>query len=368
MSTLAAPDGPLTASKAHTINDFLRVAHRALPSAIRRKTSWETISHDVPQWPGSLFHSFIYEAHLGDSTHGLDVCVSASRKSARRFLQSTARCEGRHALGEGDDQIDVESPWKPIAAYLQRLNHPDGTLRDGLCLPFWLEFDVDRPASGPQPSAFFGPTHADAERYRSMYVPALEALRGKPLSKEERTLLLDCVEHVPDGSILDQLGVMAARRETLLRLCISDLEPSDVLAYLAAIHWPGDLDRVRHCTIDLHEKAGHTPPCLGLLDVKIGETVYPSVGIEYAFDSTGRSVRQLRDVEVQTVETLQADGLMTRAEADAILDWSGFETVEIPHTEGRHIMLRRLNHVKLSVTDDVTAKAYFKTDFVKRKK
>src|SRR5439155_14609912 len=148
-----------------------------------------------------------------------------------------------------------------------------------------LEFDLRdaSPSEVPVPSAFFAPcrgltrTDAAGDGLSAAWVldPALRLLRGVMLPPAAARTVAGCVGALPAGAHVFQVGLMLARPVDAVRLCVRDLEFSDLPAYLARVGWPGTWEEARTALAPFAELATRTA-----LHLDVGSAVYPRIGLE----------------------------------------------------------------------------------------
>ncbi|MFV0413786.1 MAG: radical SAM protein, partial [Oscillospiraceae bacterium] len=123
-----------------------------------------------------------------------------------------------------DYSFRVDTGKTPVGDYWYELDHE-------ACLKSPVEACCFMDASAVEPGADNSWVFEEALP-RLLPPKALQGLRAK---------LEQCIACLPKGSRLFQLGVMAGRGDSRVRLFTDDLPPKAVCGYLAAAGWPGNL-------------------------------------------------------------------------------------------------------------------------------
>jgi hypothetical protein len=245
----------------------------------------------------------------------------------------------------------------------------------------WVEFDLAVPPAGLDhpvavPSVFLGggdhlkAEHADPAAH-SWLVDAVARLSGAPVSAERRDVIARCLAALPPDGRLFQTGVMLARTDPVLRLCLRGPKPADLPAYLAAVGWPGPLAEVAAL---LDRLAGFAKEILIHLDV--GASVRQRLGLECYLEEGEALAARLSAF----LDFLRETALCTPEKAGALAAWYGLthekwcrehwprdlrEHAERPGPGHSGAFLRSLHHVKLTFDppEPLSAKAYLAARF-----
>jgi hypothetical protein len=226
------------------------------------------------------------------------------------------------------------------------------------------------------PSAFFAPcrgltrTDADGDGLSDAWVlePAIRLLRGRVLPPAAARAVAGCVAALPDGAHVFQVGLMLARPVDALRLCVRDLEFSDLPGYLARVGWPGTWDEARPALAPFAALATRTA-----LHLDVGSEVYPRIGLECYLEAPDGS--DWSPTATAFLDALAGAGLCVPSKREGLLAWPGEQRVPAdsvavpPGVATRSRLLgraaftmyrREMNHVKLNFTPGrpLEAKAY----------
>ena len=283
---------------------------------------------------------------------------------------SLAGLELRLRKDRHDVDFFVRLPHVDPQLSLSLLGHPDWRTIQRLCATIaspseWLhervrhlilEFDLDQPpAAVPNPGLF------------------LELIQGEPLGTDELLALINavgdhryrstalrdnldrCLAAMPAGAGVAHLGMMLSRPGKAVRLVLQGMEVARIPDYLGAIGWHDPTQEFARLIAELSD---HADP-VAMLDLDVGETVMPRIGVEFY---------QRRQAESQPhwraffARLLQLE-LGNEEKSAALLAWPGYtqeRSGKDVWSENLHlgdvlfrgmaksIFWRNLNHIKLS--------------------
>ena len=269
------------------------------------------------------YNTFGFECRLGEELPRADFLVLATASCGRESLA------GLHPTSTLPDFLTADPIWKRVAGFAARWADPSSVLyyaADNV----WLEFDVDGTVPDvPVPSVFFGPqangrvdtgvaTHGqNAEDERATIVNALRLLSGVEPPPRMLQTMSDCLRALsPDESVF-QVGLMMSRSTEAVRLCIRLGTVGRVAEYLSGVGWTGS-------EVDLRDTL---EPVSGLvnyvcLDVDVGESVHPKVGLECYVGRPG-SPKSGPEWEA-FLDFLLRRGLCTPDKREALLAYPGY--------------------------------------------
>ncbi|HEY5060499.1 MAG TPA: hypothetical protein VII52_03135 [Gemmatimonadaceae bacterium] len=260
-----------------------------------------------------------------------------------------------HSVLRLDAGLSAGPAWGRVGAFARAWLEPGGRLQTAV-RDAWLEFDLG-PATGlPAPSVFvdFSTTIVQIERASSVdaIVLAAESLRFA-IDAAALAMLERAAGALPPHATVLYAGFMLARPTDAIRLCIMGLSPSDVLAFLRAIDWSGDLATAREIMASLAAPCGGGQSRPALVHVDIGCAVGQTIGFEYPF----ARVPQLRGAlaEQAVLDTLASRGLLGAGQRAALDEWPGYERRTMPHELWPAILVRRVNHVKIVIAGGARA-------------
>jgi hypothetical protein len=229
----------------------------------------------------------------------------------------------------------------------------------------WLEFDLPTDADAstelPAPSVF---TELTPDGVRGVTqamrthaaVRAMNLLRADPADVDA---FCRCARAMPPSASVFATGIMWSRAEPTLRMCITGLEKTNLVAWLETIGWPGDTARLLSVHQTIWETLSEHAVRDGILHLDVRDGVLtPRLGFEYTLDR--RSQARGRLAESSFLALLAHAGWAQHAKIDALASWPGVQRVQLPHLLWRSLAVRRVNHIKIVIDGSgaVTAKAY----------
>jgi len=271
-------------------------------------------------FPGNLTSFLGFEIHLGDTRQRADWAFAVS--------------------GVGDDRIVFENvlkqenfpkpllqqpEWQQIAAFSEAWAEHESMLKKQVKC-FWLEFDM--PESNPEliiPSVFFGPEKISQDsskdlrnQFSWLVNVALPLLRGKPISKEVKRQILNCIKKIPKGASLFQVGTMLSRLTNDVRLYINKIPPRDIISYLNALGWSDKKNTFQTLIEDMEQRADRFVLSFDVTSDGIG----PRIGLECSFEEN-RYQEETRWEDL--FEYLVQKGMCLPQKRDALLLYPGVE-------------------------------------------
>jgi Rps23 Pro-64 3,4-dihydroxylase Tpa1-like proline 4-hydroxylase len=261
-----------------SLTEYLDLVKPFVSSQLIDAQSWREIEAIAQLLPSQLTSFFGFECRLGNPEAKADflLCVGAD-ETGQKMLAGGAEFPDRLLHEPAWAQIrNFAAVWQEQASSLhQKVNN------------IWLEFDV---AAGPEtesarppiPSCFFGSQaiYADptATAYPHLWVTrtAIELLRGNLLPPAVEQKLFHCLDALPTGAYVFQVGLMLARCSDFVRICIRGISPAQILDYLSQIGWSGSTQHLQTLLTELSEHAERID-----LDLDIGEMgVADKIGLE----------------------------------------------------------------------------------------
>jgi hypothetical protein len=267
--------------------------------------------------PGAVTDFFGFECPLGILAPTADflVCSRASQ-GGREVL--TDRRPGR-SLPANFNQHPV---WQQVFAFSREWNDPTSALFEAVH-NIWMEFDMDgKPTSIPVPSLFLGSNllepRATARRLKRMPEhcawltdQALPLLLGRPLDRSICRQVARCVNVLPAGARIFQVGLMLSRATAVTRLCVRGLASAQIPEYLKAIGWEGargEVEAIADKLAPLVERID--------LDIDVGDRVMPKIGLECY---PAQDLTKL----LAFMNYLMSGGLCVEPKADGLMRWAG---------------------------------------------
>ncbi len=332
---------------------------------------------DVGQYlPAGLAWSlFGFETQLGKPTATLDMALSVS-----------SEVPGLNILAQSivEQSIPVAmlqtAAWQQVAKFAAQWQQDHFHLKQALDV-LCLEFDM--PAQYPEqaiPLVFFG-VEVQGQRHRSelniddcaVLEHCIELFTAKPVNGMIRDCLRRCDAEAknygyaqPPGGVF-QAGLMLARPDAGIRICVHNIPSINVSAYLQAIGWPGDLVQLDKVLTDIIEPFDRIALAL---DYSTGGLT-PKLGIECYFRHNAQPPAEVRWQQV--LQRLVADGLCTPEKAQGLLNFPAVKRLlplanqHLDAVLGEHPgyykptkAMRGLHHFKIVLEADggLSAKAY----------
>ena len=273
----------------NTLADTLAVLGPDLPPALISPENLAHIAATVQHLPGAVTTFFGFECALSDETPQADFLIRVTPNEVGASILA-----GRSASAGLPASWQAHPIWQRILAFCQNWTTPDSPLHNQIH-NIWLEFDINHesPHPGlseastddiPAPSCFLGPkgcNQATAQNFKNSNVAAaLRILQDQPLSSAVENNLRRCLAQLPAGASVFQVGVMLARPTEAIRLCIWDILPAQIPAYLASLDWPGTGDDLAALISTLSRFVD-----VITLDLDVGPTILPKIGLECYFNT-----------------------------------------------------------------------------------
>lgn len=207
----------------------------SLPNNIAGADCLKAIQALAPILKGFDTAENIFELELNE-TAALTADFSFDIKQER-----AAACEAAQALAAGGS-----AAWKAAAEVFSLWNGPDSKTYQNIG-DIWFEFDYSECESGrADPCLFIDATRvAQGQPNRWLYEETLAAMLGGPVPPALQKRLDDCIEALPKGEVLFQLGVMLARQsgEKKVRLFTGEMDMVRFTDYLRQAEVPTPLPK-----------------------------------------------------------------------------------------------------------------------------
>jgi hypothetical protein len=267
--------------------------------------------------PGALTDFFGFECPLGVRQPQGDflVCCRASQ-GGREVLNGQKPERTLPAF------FQAHPIWQQIRSFSDDWSNPQSPLFDRVH-NMWIEFDVEGvPSSIPVPSVFIGPESLQpletAVETRGMPTHcawltdlALPLLLGSEPDEKLRFQIARCLNSLPPGARIFQVGLMLARASRITRLCVRGVSGAQIIEYLRALDYDtstGELEGLLNLLEPLVARID--------LDMDVADRVLPKIGLECYLPidpyATGRYLNHL-----------VSSGLATSTKAKALESWPG---------------------------------------------
>ncbi len=349
----------------NSLVDYLKLLRPRISHQLISAQHWQNIETVAQALPNTITTFFGFESRLGNPKAHADFLIcAATEEMGKRIL---AQDSSSLSL---PPSIQAHPVWNQIRQFAEQWNSKSSLLAD-LVHNMWLEFDVDDSlASGdriPVPSCFFGPKPIYARSESQWTISqALKLIQDRDIPLTIAAKLSTCFELLPQDAYVFQIGVMLARQSDLVRVCIRDIAPQNILVYLTAIGWSGDIYSLRETLDSLSKYVDRID-----LDIDIGETVLPKIGLECYLGKQPEFEPRWQLL----LNYLVASGLCLTEKKDSLLTYPGF--IRQQHNPElwpqnlsavssllgvgyEYIFFQGLHHIKLTYQDSapIEAKAY----------
>ena len=325
---------------------MLRSLRGLIPMELIAGAGWERLVELADRLPGSVIDErFGFEFSLADAEPAADFCVIArpnSRLAGHYVRQGKAAGADSSAAVLGaflDEQGQAES-------YLARIGA-------GIILEYDL-VDVG-PGQEQTPGIFIVPGGSGKKPIIGSGGPgelgaALAQAAGWKGSAVEPQQVERIYEALPRKCFIAQAGVMPGRAQRAVRLIVQGVKPEEVPPLLEWLQWPGEPAQAAAVLMSV---AGRIRTVAVSLDVS-ARGVAPRLGLElyrpvewYRTDRAGWAA---------FVDWLAELGWCVPTKAAGLRGWPRMEHVF--SADGPYRVHQALNHVKVVIDGDVTAKAY----------
>ena len=231
---------------ASTLLDYMNAAVRPyLSAALISPNALSNIGSIAALLPGALTDFFGFECPLGAEDAKADFLICAQANHGGRAVLAD------HQPGDNLPEYFHQSPvWRGIGAFSRAWADPMSVLSDKVH-NIWIEFDVDHPSPRiPIPSVFIGANtmHPLVAAFNSDTMPehcrwltdtAVPMLLANKLESGTRSQIARCLNHLPEGAHIFQVGLMLARKPHFVRACIRGISATQLLEYIQALNWEG---------------------------------------------------------------------------------------------------------------------------------
>ncbi|MBD2616272.1 hypothetical protein H6G94_34395 [Nostoc punctiforme FACHB-252] len=289
-------------------------------------------------FPDAIASTYGFEYRLQPSAPVVDFAFQVT-ETGREILA------GLNPHTRLSEEFSKHPVWQQIQKFCGEWADPSSLLHYFIS-DLWLEFDskLDGDTSTnniPIPGLFFGVTSPPDNsgisfNYSWIWEQAMPSLLGTPLPPALEKKFIDCIKRLPPRTSIFQVGMMFSRTVEAIRLCLVG-SPSELLPYLKEIGWTGQLAEVEKLVNSLSG-------CVDgiILDLDIGEQIYPRIGIEGIFLTRYQAC--VNGQWESLLDYLTSQGLCAKETKDALLKYSGYSLVKCLRDR---IYVRGLNHIKL---------------------
>ncbi len=337
------------------ILSVLELVRPTLPPSLIDAEGYAHLAAIATQLPEPLTTFWGFECRLGLPAARADILFETKKQSRGQALLAGKSSSALDALCE------TSPTWQRLRAFANVWANPAHLFASNI-RNLWLEFDTAGVATPNQaaalvhsPSVFLGPDAPTLSR-AALFDLLREAFAILGYADPSIARLPSFIAALPPDAKLFQVGMMLARSDAGLRVCVKDLAAADLAHWLAQAGWQGDpawLAELTHTIIPMLEtwtiNLGFTPA--GLAE-KIGLECY----LDWLEDDSQQWVPLL--------DSIVARGLCLPQKRQGVLDFPGVTlTPPSASTDAFQYLnlFRKIHHLKLNFSAGQIreAKAYF---------
>lgn len=334
----------------------LELAGAAIPESLIDKDGYIPLSFIAEKLPFEMTSFWGFECRLGEPAAKVDILFEIKKQSRGSSLLA-----GR--ISSELDMLCSEYPaWKSLRNFAGLWVDPDHEFSTHV-RNIWLEFDtasvLDHSQMNEvlrQPCIFFGP---DAETLEKRQTSRLicDALAALDAPDSGRCGLEEFIKSLPENARIFQVGLMLARPNPGLRICVYRLTAEDVPVWLTGLNWPGD-------TVMIGNLLKKLPPGLDAFAVDLNlmtDGPGEKIGIECYMDWLEDDPEQW----LPMLDLIEEGNLCLPVKRQGLMNFQG--STRVPddwHRLSEGIvysrLFRKIHHIKLSISSGQLkeAKAY----------
>ena len=250
-----------------------------------------------------------------------------------------------------------DDSWRQWLRFCSLWAH-SGSLLDRYVSDVWFEFDshqLDKDL--PAACFFFSPRNlhnrntGDNGKTDWLFKEALAITFNEYLSDKLKVNIKKCVDALPGNGIVFQIGVLAARKVSHLRVCTS--MPVDLyVGYLEKVGWKGSYNFLNHMLRSLRDHVDAI-----FIDLDVGEDILPAIGLECCY----RGGVNIKTRVEKFLDFLREQHLCINNKQEDILSWFQYPGEHLDRPSSKHIHQKKvLSHIKIVIDADnsMRAKAY----------
>lgn len=257
-----------------SVEDYVRLVEPSISPALISAHCVREIRSVAGMFPGLLTAFLGFECRLNVEEPRADFLLCAKPQEFGRSILS-----GKMEAPALPESLFMVNAWSRVRSFCQAWEQPSSSLHREV-ENVWLEFDVaEMPALPPVPSFFFGSESIVPSRGRQGNAwttdEALPVVLGGELDPEARNRLHSCIEALPPGAHVFQVGCMLSRPTQAVRICLRGLTPDEIVPYLERVGWPGDSRDLASLVAEVGLQVDRID-----LDIDVDRTVLPKIGLE----------------------------------------------------------------------------------------
>ncbi len=339
-----------------TVADHVTAVTPYLSSSIANSESLsqvQALAHTLP--PASFG---IFESRLGEELPVVDfsVCLRPSDRE-------------QNTITKHDFAYNNHEAWVKTRHFCRQWAKSSSILYKNV-ENIWLEFDVTDTSNHLLPSLFFG-LHPASRKDLATCFSGLSALLDGAVSKTIQDHIQVCLatltsllgEPLPSHAGIFQVGVMLARNDENIKICVAGIPTLQIPTYLTAIGWKGSLSEIQST---LERFVPYIDEVV--LHLEVGKDFSPKIGLETFVYTNTASMKKERWLAL--LSQLVEHNMCTLGKREAVLNWMGISRVRSGDnsldSHSVNAMIRKINHLKfvLEPNSEPIAKAYLSFEYL----
>jgi len=354
-------------------SDYLRLIESHIPEELISSKNFSEIKHLASNFNNNLTSFFGFETRLTNTEAISDFIFAVSNEKGEREALANLMTKGKLL-----EKFFERYEWQQIVNFVTAWSDTNSILYDKI-LGIWFEFDSSYFLSEiPVPCVFLhtGPLHSDSkndlQNFKWLTQIALSILTGKKLSKKLEKSLLSCIQQLPSGASIYEVGTMLSRSTSPIRLEVKRLLPNQIVPYLQSIGWSYDAKKLLELITDLENKVTRIVLSFDVFENGIG----PRIGIECSFYPKHHDQYQFEPRWSDFLNYLVEKKLCTPEKRDGLIEYFNIENernfsgsvmkpltinTKIKDDSSKTNLVRELGHIKViyEPNHSLEAKAYF---------
>jgi len=292
--------------KSERASELLLAIRNHVPQRLIDDESYDNLIKTASSVPINFALSpFLLECSLDDSSRTADLSFGLPVSDYCHAFQAFGLDKGHSILPES------------ISSMIGQV----GTLlKNQLCM-IWLEYDVGKKPSS-FPSLFLTPKTGSPSQAMQIVKDIRQELGELYIDAQYSQKAGEVFQRLPDKSSVRQIGIMASRSATPLRLCLAGLDRSG---------WQkiaNFLDKVEYgsCCRELSILYEELEPFVDICDLSLDltERIEPRIGLELMIRQRNPQREQAWN---QVLNKLEREGLCSQDKMDEVLNFYGFDSI-----------------------------------------
>lgn len=351
-----------------SVGDLLQPIEPHLAPALMTRRHLSEIRAVTDHLPLALTSLVGFELRLGDPSAAVDLLIHVAPEG-REVLAGLDTAPGSATIRGGD-------VWKRIRDVARAWSVPASAL-DQRLLAIWLEFDLPLPTDATATPFVFLSLREEAWVARGGSLSwwldgVMPTLLGERVPPATRRLLKQCIDDLPAGAAVSDIGLALNRQPTAIRLNVTALSQTDLVPYLQRIGWPGapeDFANIDRLLTPLRALVAPVQVCIDVTETvgaRLGLECSPSLERAFAGDGVALLLEFLvqRGLCHPDIVTALPSYVGVTSAGDAVDSWPLALRAASAFMGQRYtsVIRRNVSHVKLSLlpggAEDAKAYAY----------